>query len=160
MNKDYQMTFKQRMIVWVLLLAVVFGAGFWLGYQQVRSLRPELRTAESDLAKAQVRINELEYQARLAQIRQLAALMYAETHRQNYDVAANYSTRYFNELRRAADVAENPTVRNALEELLNTRDTITAELARAGPSALDYVQALFLKTNEATTTEQQPDTAR
>lgn len=160
MNKGLPMTFKQRVIVWGILLVVAFGLGFWLGYGQVRSLRSDLQRTQLDLAAAQERIRELEYEARLAELRHLAALMYAETNRQNYEVASNYSTRYFNELRRAADASENPEIRNALEELLETRDPVTAELARGRAAALDYVQALFFRTHEATRTQEESNSSR
>jgi hypothetical protein len=125
----------------VAILAVAFLSGLLVGHLQVRESRAEL--------------SRLRSQTQLAELRDLAALMYVETSRQNFGLARQYSGRYFDSVSRLlqADSDLDPTFRTSLDQLRAHRDEITASLARAEPEAAAQVQALYLDTYTRTTRE-------
>ena len=127
---------KNRIIVVAVLLVVVFLAGFVPSYAKAHRLVNELREARRE------RI--------LAQLRDLASLAYFQAIQKDYGLAAGTSTRFFNRTREAANQAPDASVRKQLEDLSGFRDQITSELAKGDPGVLNDLQALFVKTRQAT----------
>jgi hypothetical protein len=125
-----------KIIVAVVLLAGVFLAGFLPQYAKVKRLDNELRGARQENS--------------MAQLRDLAGLAFFQVSQKNYGLAADTSARFFNRTREAIDQTPDSSGRKPLENLLTFRDKITAELARGDPGVLDDVQALFVKTHQAT----------
>jgi hexokinase len=77
-------------------------------------------------------------------------MMLLEGLRQNYGVAQDYSSQYFDKLRETSERVENFTLKTSLQELLNSRDTVTAALSKADPASASQLQAIFAKTQAAT----------
>jgi hypothetical protein len=127
---------KNRIIVGAVLLVVVFLAGFVPSYAKAHRLENELR--------------EVRREAILAQLRDLASLAYFQAIQKDYGLAAGTSTRFFNRTREAANQAPDASARKQLEDLLSSRDQITAELAKGDPGVLNDLQSLFSKTRQAT----------
>lgn len=127
---------KNKIIVAAVLIVVVFLAGFLPSYVKANRLENELREARREHS--------------LAQLRDLACLAYFQASQKDYGLAAGTSTRFFNRTREVANQAPDASVRRPLEDLLSLRDPITAELAKGDPGVLGDLQALFVKTRQAT----------
>jgi hypothetical protein len=136
LQKKEEVRVKNRTIVVAVLLVVVFLAGFVPSYMKANRLENELREARREQG--------------LAQLRDLASLAYFQASQKDYGLASGTSTRFFDRTRQVADQTPDAGARRSLEDLLNLRDPITAELAKGDPGVLSDLQALFVKTRQAT----------
>ena len=125
-----------KITVAVVLLAGVFLAGFLPQYVKVKRLDNELREARQENS--------------MAQLRDLVGLAFFQASQKNYGLAADTSARFFNRTREAINQTPDSSGRKPLEDLLTFRDKITAELAMGDPGVLNDMQALFVKTHQAT----------
>jgi hypothetical protein len=125
---------KNRIIIVIILLIIVFLAGFIPQYMKVKRLEDDLSVAKQEKA--------------LAQLRDLAALAFVQANQKNYGLAAGTSKQFFTHTREAANQAPDANGRKALENLLASQDKITAELAKGDPEALGDLQVLFEKTHQ------------
>ncbi len=135
----------KRVILSGLLLLLAFLIGFLPGYAKGQRQERELREAKQE--------------NRLAQLRDLACMAYLHASQKDYGLAAGASTRLFDSIRAVASQTPDPSGRKSLEELSGLRDSVTAKLATGDPGVLSDLQALLVKTREATTvtsTTQQP----
>jgi len=130
------MTAKQKTVIGLVILVLVFLLGFMPQYLEKRQLQRELAISIEKL--------------KLSELRDLAGLMLLEGLRQNYGVARDYSSQYFDKLREISEQAENSTLKAALQELLSSRDAVTAALSKADPASASQLQAIFAKTQTAT----------
>jgi len=130
------MTAKQKTVIGLVMLVLVFLLGFMPQYLEKRPLQRELAISIEKL--------------KLSELRDLAGLMLLEGLRQNYGVARHYSSQYFDKLREISEQAENSTLKAALQELLSSRDAVTAALSKADPASASQLQAIFAKTQTAT----------
>ena len=127
---------KNKVIPGVVLIVVVFLAGFLPSYVKAHRLENELREARREQS--------------LAQLRDLASLTYFQANQKDYGLAAGTATRFFDRTQEAMNQAPDASAGKPLQELLNLRDPITAGLAKGDPGVLGDLQALFLKTRQAT----------
>ena len=127
---------KNKIVVIGVLLIVVALAGFLPQYVKVRGLEKELSEAKQENS--------------LAQLRDLAGLAYLQASQKDYGLAAGTSSRFFDSTQAAANQTADSSAKKSLEELLSFRDKITTGLAKGDPGVLNDLQALFLKTREAT----------
>jgi hypothetical protein len=127
-----------RMIVVGVLLIVAFLAGFLPSYSKGKRLENELREARRENS--------------LAQLRDSACLAYLQTSQKDYGLAAGSSTLFFDRTREVAKQTPDASGRKPLEDLLSVRDQITAKLAKGDPGALNDLQALLVKSRQATAT--------
>jgi hypothetical protein len=126
---------KNRNMVVIILLIIVFLVGFVPQYIKVKHLENDLSVARQENA--------------LAQLRDLAGLVFVQASQKNYGLAAGTSKQFFSRTREAANRAPNANRRKALEDLLASQDKITAELAKGDPEALGDLQVLFEKARQA-----------
>ncbi len=126
---------KNRIIVVIILLIIVFLVGFVPQYLKVKRLENDLSVARQENA--------------LAQLRDLAGLVFVQASQKNYGLAAGTSNQFFSRTREVANRAPDANRRKALENLLASQDKITAELAKGDPGALGDLQVLFEKTRQA-----------
>lgn len=126
---------KNRIIVVIILLIIVFLVGFVPQYIKVKRLENDLSVARQENA--------------LAQLRDLAGLVFVQASQKNYGLAAGTSKQFFSRTREVANRAPDANKRKALEDLLASQDKITAELAKGDPEALGDLQVLFEKTRQA-----------
>ena len=126
---------KNRIIVVIILLIIVFLAGFVPQYIRVKRLENDLSVARQENA--------------LAQLRDLAGLAFVQATQKNYGLAAGTTKQFFSRTREVANRAPDANGRKALEDLLASEDKITAELANGDPEALGDLQVLFEKTRQA-----------
>jgi len=127
---------KNQIIVVIVLLIIVFLAGFVPQYIKVKRLENALSVARQENA--------------LAQLRDLADLAFIQANQKNYGLAAGTSKPFFSRARDVANRAPDANGRKALEDLLASQDKITAELAKGDSEALGDLQALSEKTRQAT----------
>ena len=127
---------RNKIALGLVLVVVVFLAGFLPSYAKAHRLETELREARRDIG--------------LAQLRDLASLAYFQASQRDYGLAAGTSTRFFDRAREAANQAPDANSKKPLEDLLSLRDPITAGLAKGDPGVLNDLQALFVKTRQAT----------
>lgn len=127
---------KNRIMVVGVLLIVAFLAGFLPSYSKGKRLENELREARQENS--------------LARLRDLACQVYLQASQKDYGLAAGTSTRLFDRIREVANQTPDSSGRKPLEDLLSLRDKITAELAKGDPGVLEDLQALLVKTRQAT----------
>jgi hypothetical protein len=127
---------KNTIVVAGILVIVAFLAGLLPSYVKGKRLENDLRQAGE--------------QNRMAQLRDLAGLVYFEASQKNYGLAAGTAARFFERTREAADQTPHSGGRSALGDLLSARDKITSELAKGDPGVLSDLQALYVKTRQAT----------
>ena len=125
-----------KIIVVGILLIAAFLAGFLPLYSKGQRLENDLREARRENS--------------MAQLRDLACMVYFQASQKDYGLAAGTSTRFFDRTREVSDQAPDSTARKPLEDLLSLRDKITAELANGEPEVMGDLQALFVKTRQAT----------
>jgi hypothetical protein len=126
----------KRVIVVAALLVAAFLAGFLLAHVKGMRLADELSEARQE--------------NRLAELRDLAGLIYLQASQMDYGLAAGTSARFFERTREAANQTPDPSGKKALEDLLSVRDEITLELAKGEPGVLNNLQTLFVRTRQAT----------
>ncbi len=126
---------KNQTIVVIILLIIVFLAGFVPQYIKVKRLENDLSAAKQENV--------------LAQLRDLAGLAFVQTSQKNYGLAAGTSQQFFSRTREVANRAPDANGRKAFEDLLASQDKITAELAKGDPEALGDLELLFEKTRQA-----------
>ena len=125
---------KNRIIVVIILLIIVFLAGFVPQYIKVNRLENDLSVARQENA--------------LAQLRDLAGLAFVQASQKNYGLAAATSQQFFSRTREMANQVSEANKREAMEALLASQDKITAELAKGDPEVLVDLQVLFEKTRQ------------
>jgi hypothetical protein len=130
------MTAKHKTVTGLVILVVVFLLGFVPQYLEKRQIQSEIAISSEKL--------------KMSELRDLAGMMLLEVLRQNYGVARDYSSQYFDKLRNTSEQVENSTLKTSLQELLNSRDTVTAALSKADPDSASQLQAMFAKTQAAT----------
>ena len=118
------------------MLVIVFLGGFIPQYVKANRLDHQLRQARQGNASAE--------------LRDLVGLAYVQANQKNYGLATATTTRFFNRLRDVANQTPDPNSKRALENLLVSRDKITAELAKGDAGAMGDLQELFTKTRQAT----------
>jgi hypothetical protein len=127
---------KNRIIVIAAVAVTAFLLGFLPQYAKGRRLGNEMETARLEISAAQ--------------LRDLASLAYVHASQKNFGLAAGSATRFFNRARELANQAPDDARRNALSGLLADRDQITARLAKGDAAAVADLEALYLKTRDAT----------
>src|SRR5437667_7734081 len=130
------MTTKQKTAAGFTIVVLVFLLGFVPQYLEKRQIQSELAISTEQL--------------KMSELRDLAAMMLLEALRQNYGLARDYSSQYFDKLRETSEQAENSTLKTQLQELLDSRDTVTAALSKADPASASQLQEIFVKTQAAT----------
>ena len=133
---------NNRVIVIIVLLIVAFLAGFVPQYMKVSRLENDLSASRQENA--------------LSQLRELSALTFVQATQKNYGLAAGTSTQFFTRTREMAQREADATMRKALEDLLESQDKITAELAKGDPGALDDLRELFEKARHITASIELP----
>ena len=125
-----------KAIIVAIVLVVVFLIGFVPQYLKVNDLETELRQARQANTSAE--------------LRDLAGLAYFQANQKNYGIAAGTVQRFFNRVREVANQTPDANARKSYEDLLITRDKITAELAKGDAGVMGDLQELFVKTRRTT----------
>ena len=126
----------KKVIISAVVLLIAFLAGFVPQYAKVNRLDAELRQARLGNTSAD--------------LRDLAGLAYIQATQKNYGIASGTTARFFSRLREAANQTPDASAKKAYEDLLISRDKITAELAKGEAGVMGDLQELFVKTRKAT----------
>ena len=129
--------------LWLVLLIGGFLLGFVPEYLKNRDLRLQLQNPQKT-------IDALKLQVQMGELRDAASLMLIEISRQNYGLARDYSTQFYGKVNDAIDTVQGPELKKSLQELANTRDSLTTNLSAANPASLTASQLIALKTFEMT----------
>lgn len=121
---------KLLAVLFVLLVAAAFVAGYWPQQERVAKVQAELAELRGLLSETRARLAEVEAQARLGRLfGQLLAVQDAVASG-NFGDAQNFSSVLFDQVREEAGKTDATAVRSALEAILMRRDSVTAALAR------------------------------
>jgi hypothetical protein len=134
---------KNRLILWLLLLVVGFLAGFIPQYLKKQSISQELTATKQQLDSCGARVA-------MSQLRDTASMLYLEATQKNYGTAADYSRRLFEGIQQQAGKTSDPIVKATLDDVLKSRDAITAELAKGDPAVITNLQPLVGKLVQGT----------
>jgi hypothetical protein len=133
MNGTNRSRVRQREIAAYVLAGVAFLAGFWPQHRQLIAARAEVRMLRSQLDQAESRARASEI---LGQLLNLSDSVSAR----NFGRAAILSSAYFDRVREASIDASQDERRAALNEILQTRDRVTAAIALADPSVSEVLR--------------------
>jgi hypothetical protein len=132
---------KAKILTTVFLLAAGFIFGVVLQYSKQRQL-------ERDLSSAQQQLATYRASSQLWQLRDSAAMLGLAVARSNYGTASQYSTRFFDQARDVSAQNLGLAINSSLQEILNSRDKITAGIAKQDPAVLSDIQAIVSKVHE------------
>jgi hypothetical protein len=125
-----------KAIIAAIVLVIVFLAGYIPQYVKVNHLDAELRQARLGNTSTE--------------LRDLVGLAYFQANQKNYGIAAGTTARFFARVREVANQTPDANAKKAYEDLLITRDKVTAELAKGDAGVMADLQDLFVKTRRAT----------
>ncbi|MEO8052508.1 MAG: hypothetical protein ABI833_19030 [Acidobacteriota bacterium] len=128
---------KNKMLVGTLLVIVGVALGFGSQYSRRVAAEQKVDSLQQDLAITQ-------RAAAMNSFRNRAAMLYMETARSNFSVALDMASKYFTDLRTFTDQTRDATLKQELEKVLISRDTIIAGLAKADPTINGQIQEIFL----------------
>lgn len=134
---------KLKLIVGGVVLLAAFLVGFVPQYLKVWGLRQELDTAKQQLESQALT-------SRLCGLRDQGAMLYLQAARNNYGLAGELAGRFFQDLGQFASTSAPPDMKPGLEEILSSRDSTTAGLAKADPAARSAIEALVVKIHAVT----------
>ena len=129
-------------IVVVVLIGVAFLAGFWPQHRRLVEAEERVQMLQQRLTEAEGRIHLGEVLGRLLRLSDAVAA-------RNYGEAATLSSAYFNLVREEATRAERPEAKQALDQILQTRDQVTTGLARTDPSVSSTLEQQELALRKA-----------
>ena len=129
---------RNRVIIAATILVVGSWRRFVPQYIKVRGLEAELRQAREGNVSGD--------------LRDLVGLAYVQANQKNYGIAAATSARYFNRVREVSNQTTDANLKKTLEGLINSRDTITAALAKGDAGVMADLGDLFAKARTATGT--------
>ncbi len=135
------MGWRNKLLLWIILLGVGFLIGFLLQYRELAQARSARQTADAALADCTER-------RELAHIRELIVRTYLAAMEKNYGIASQYARQLFDEIQQVARKALSPAVSNALGELTKNRDAIMASLAQGDPAVLTQLHTLYAQALE------------
>lgn len=123
-------------IIGGLVLAVL---GFLAGFVPQYNRASGLDTKNSELTKS---LGD-ERQARsLSDFRNRSARLYFELSKSNFDTAGEQASQFFTDLRQFTNQTSEP-MRQRLEKVLSSRDTVVARIAKADPASASLLQSIF-----------------
>ena len=86
----------------------------------------------------------------LAEFRDLAGMVYLGTNQNNYGIARQHSTQFFDRASELSREAADSSLKAFLESVLQQRDEITAGLTKGDGSIRETVEKLYTQVHEHT----------
>lgn len=123
------MAARKKFILWAVALLAAFLVGFLPRYVEVRQLRRDLAAARQ--------------QADFVALRDLLAQAYLEVTQNNFGTAGRYTTQFFDQAQELARTLSDRDRKRLLEEILPSRDAVTAGLAKTDPAVVAALQDLL-----------------
>jgi hypothetical protein len=137
------MTMKRALYIAVVVLIIgAYVGGYWPEHRR----RTE---AETQVRALQGQLNAADARNRLGEVLGRVLRVSDAVEARNYGEAAALSSIYYDRVREEASRAEPPDVKQALESILQSRDEVTAALARTDPSVAITLREQELKLRRA-----------
>lgn len=127
---------SMKLLVAVLILVAVYLAGALPAYLENRRLTAKV----SDL---QTRLNQAGGQLQVAALRNQLGMILIEVEQNNFGLAKERSSHFFDGLRRIIPDQTDPQLRERLAELLARRDEITSDLTSLNSETPVKIRKLF-----------------
>jgi type II secretory pathway pseudopilin PulG len=140
---------KTGAIIIVILLLAAFLGGFIPMYLKNQELAEQVKAAQSNLEAAQD-------QLRSALLQNALGLMLVEVEQNNFGLAQERSTRFFDDLRQAMATVRDDKTRARWASFLKRRDEITADLTALNPETPAKLRTLYLEFSQGTLSTPSP----
>ena len=122
---------KNKLIAGMVLFFAGALIGFVPQYMKLTDAEHQL-----DVSKRADAINDF---------RNRFALLYFEAAKNNFSVGLTMASKEFTDLRSFADQTSDQNLKAALGDVLSSRDSVIAGLAKADPAVSAQIQTLFMK---------------
>ena len=129
---------RKRLIVLLILLIAAYLAGLIPPYMKARHLEEQGAVFAKQLQACQAG-------EQLAHVRDDAALLYLSVTQKNYGIAAEHAKKFFDDAQQVSSTTQNEGIRTALQDILATRDEITADLSKGDAAVVGLAQSLLQK---------------
>jgi hypothetical protein len=126
------------LVIVLVLIVAAYVAGYWPEHRLLEEANQALQAANQKLAKAEAVSRICRLQTRL-----LALISLVEAN--NYGDAQKASKDFFDQVRIEATQTDRPDYKQALESVLDTRDAVTAGLARGNAEVAPLLRQSLLK---------------
>lgn len=142
---------RKRLILFagiVIGVVLIFLAGYLPGVSRARSASEESRQAAQRLEETTAELAKTRFDLEVARLRGNLGEVLHEANANNFGVASERATTFFDGLRTAVSSNQLPPAserRAVLEEALARRDEISADLARADQSVKMKLAEMFMQ---------------
>lgn len=135
----------------VVVLVAIFLAGYLPGRSRARAAAAETERVSERLQESQATLAQTQFDLQVARLRGHLGETLHEANANNYSVAAERATAFFDGLREAVN---NPHLapgerRQILEAVLARRDEISADLARADAAVKGKLAEMYMQFGRA-----------
>ncbi len=146
---------RQRLVVIIAIavgIVVVFLAGYLPGRSRANRAAEESRRSVQTLQETQAALAKTQFDLEVAQLRGRLGEVLHEANTNNFGVAAERATEFFDRLRAAVNSTQlvaGSERRSVLDAILARRDEISADLARADPAAKAKLTEMYMQFAQA-----------
>lgn len=126
----------------LVLLVGAYLLGYWPQSRARASAEERSRVLEGRLAAAQARIRGGELLGQALTLKEV-------TQDRNYGLAQELSSKFFDAVRGEATTITDNGLRDALDDVLASRDRVTAALAKSDPAVADMLHDVELRLRRA-----------
>jgi hypothetical protein len=129
---------RKRLLLSLILLIAAYLAGLIPPYMKARRL-------EQQVSAAAKQVQACQDGEQLSHVRDDAALLYLAVTQKNYGFAVEHARKFFDHTQQVASTTQNESERSALQEILATRDDVTADLSKGDAAVVGLAQSLLQK---------------
>jgi hypothetical protein len=129
---------RKRLVLSLILLIAAYLGGLVPPYLKARRLEEQVSAGVRQLQSCQ-------FNQQLSYVRDDAALLYLAVTQKNYGIAAEHAKQLFDQAQQVSNTAQNQAVRSALQEVLASRDEVTADLSKGDAAVVGLTQSLLQK---------------
>jgi len=129
---------RKRLVLSLILLIAAYLGGLIPPYMKARRLEEQVSAGARQLQSCQ-------FNEQLSRLRDDAALMYLAVSRKNYGIAAEHAKQLFDQAQQVSNTTQNQAVRSTLQEILASRDEVTADLSKGDAAVVGLTQSLLQK---------------
>ena len=129
------------------LAGLVIGllVGYIPAHMQNSDLTNTNNTLTQNKSELQGQFNKTQYDLGLSKLAERSGLAYADAEKNNFSVAQTEASQLFTNLRKVVDRSSDQNLKQQLGEILATRDSTIAALAKADPAVKQRLQEIFRK---------------
>ena len=128
---------KKPMVLAVVGVVVLVGFAYLIGFLPQRQRRLEL---EREVASLQSGLADAQATGRVCGLYTRVQGLIDVVAQQNYGQAVEASTAFFDGVRAEAERTNEPAIREMLQSVLATRDSVTGALTKADPASLEELR--------------------